>query len=72
MLTPDELESSFESLLNGPYSEDKLNNFLDRLMKELTGGVFEELITLEMFQKMFKKYDISVVENVREYLLTEE
>jgi hypothetical protein len=72
LLTPDELESSFESLLNGPYSEDKLNNFLDRLMKELTGGVFEELITLEMFQKMFKKYDISVVENVREYLLTEE
>ena len=72
LLTPDELESSFESLLNGPYSEDKLNNFLDRLMKELTGDKFEELITLEMFQKMFKKYDISVVENVREYLLNEE
>ena len=70
--TPDELSASFESLLNGPYSEDKLNNFLDRLMKELTGDMSEELITLEMFQKMFKKYDISVVENVREYLLTEE
>ena len=72
LLTPDELESSFESLLNGPYSEDKLNNFLDRLMKELTDGFPEELITLEMFQNMFKKYDISEVENVREYLLTEE
>jgi len=72
LLTPDDLESSFESLLNGPYSEDKLNNFLDRLMKELTGDMSEELINLEMFKKMFKKYDISEVENVREYLLTEE
>jgi len=72
LLTPDDLESSFESLLNGPYSEDKLNSFLDRLMKELTGDMFEELINLEMFKKMFKKYDISEVENVREYLLTEE
>ena len=41
-------------------------------MKELTADIFEELITWEMFQKMFKKYDISVVENVREYLLNEE
>ena len=41
-------------------------------MNELTGGKSEEIINLEMFQNMLKKYDISVVENVREYLLTEE
>ena len=67
--TSDDLSNSFSSLLNGPFSEDKLNQFLDRLIKALTGGKEEEIIDLEMFKKMFETYDISTVENVREYLL---
>jgi hypothetical protein len=67
----DDLNNSFASLLNGPYSENKLNNFLDRLMNTLTDGMAEEIINLDMFERMFKKYDISCVENVRDFLLEE-
>ena len=68
----DDLSNSFSFLLNGPYSENKLNDFLDRLMNALTGGLSEDIINLEMFEKMFKKYDISTLENVRDYLLNEQ
>ena len=68
----DDLNNSFASLLNGPYSEDKLNNFLDNMMNALTNGMGEEIINLEMFENMFKKYDISSVENVRDFLLEEQ
>ena len=67
----DDLNNSFASLLNGPYSEDKLNNFLDRMMNALTNGLGEEIINLEMFEKMFKQYDISSLENIRDFLLEE-
>jgi len=33
-------------------------------MKELAGDKSEKLITLDMFQNMFKKYDISDVEKL--------
>ena len=68
----DDLNNSFASLLNGPYSEDKLNYFLDNMMNALTNGMGEEIINLEMFENMFKKYDISSVENVRDFLLEEQ
>ena len=68
----DDLNISFISLIKGTYAEDKIYGFLERLMKELTMDKSEKLITLEMFQNMFKKYDISEVEKVRDYLLTEE
>ena len=68
----DDLNISFLSLIKGTYAEDKIYGFLERLMKELTGDKSKKLITLEMFQNMFKKYDISEVEKVRDYLLTEE
>jgi hypothetical protein len=67
----DDLNNSFASLLNGPYCEDKLNNLLDRMMNALTNGLGEEIINLEMFENMFKKYDISSLENVRDFLLEE-
>ena len=67
----DDFNNSFSSLLNGPYSENKLNNFLDRLMNSLTDGLGEEIINLEMFERMFKQYDISSIENVRDFLLKE-
>ena len=67
----DDLNNSFASLLNGPYCEDKLNNLLDRMMNALTDGLGEEIINLEMFENMFKKYDISSLENVRDFLLEE-
>ena len=41
-------------------------------MNALTGGLPEDIINLEMFEKMFKKYDISTLENVRDYLLNEQ
>ena len=68
----DDLNISFLSLIKGTYAEDKIYGFLERLMKELTEDKSKKLITLEMFQNMFKKYDISEVEKVRDYLLTEE
>ena len=67
----DDLNNSFSSLLNGPYSENNLNKFLETLMNSLTGGQDEEIINLDMFQKMFEQYDISTIENVRDFLLTQ-
>lgn len=67
----DDLNNSFTALLDGPYSENNLNKFLDRLMIALTGGKSEEIIELNMFKDMFQKYDISTIENVRDFLLEE-
>jgi hypothetical protein len=67
----DDLNNSFSSLLNGPYSETNLNKFLETLMNSLTGGQDEEIINLDMFKKMFEQYDISTIENVRDFLLTQ-
>ena len=69
--TSDDLNNSFSSLINGPYSEDNLNKLLDSLMNALTGGQAEEIINLEMFKRMFDEYDISTIENVRDFLLTQ-
>ena len=41
------------------------------MMNALTNGLGEEIINLEMFENMFKKYDISSLENVRDFLLEE-
>jgi len=67
----DDLNKSIKMLLNGAYSEDNLNDFLDKLMNAMTDGVPEETINLEMFKKMFEKYDISNIENIRDFLLDE-
>ena len=67
----DDLNNSFDLLLNGPYSENKLNDLLGKMMNALTDGLEEDIITLKMFEKMFKKYDISSAENVRDFLLNE-
>ena len=67
----DDLNKSIKMLLNGAYSEDNLNDFLDKLMNAMTDGVPEEAINLEMFKKMFEKYDISSIENIRDFLLEE-
>ena len=67
----DDLNNSIKLLLKGPYSEDKLNNFLDKLMFSLTDGDPAATIKLGMFKKMFEKYDISNIENIRDFLLEE-
>ena len=67
----DDLNKSIKVLLNGAYCEDNLNDFLDKLMNAMTDGVPEEVINIEMFKKMFEKYDISNVENIRDFLLAE-
>ena len=67
----DDLNKSIKTLLTQDYSEDHLNDFLDKLINTLTDGVPEEVINLDMFKKMFEKYDISTVENIRDFLLTE-
>ena len=71
----DDLNNSIKLLLKETFSEDKLNNFLDNMMNALTNGMGEEIINLEMFEnmfkKMFEKYDISSIENIRDFLLAE-
>ena len=67
----DDLNHSIKMLLKGPYSEDQLNSFLDKLMGSLTDGVPTRTIKLDMFKRMFEKYDISKIENVRDFLLEE-
>ena len=67
----DDLNNSINSLINGPYSENKLNEFLEKLMNIITGGKDEEIIDLDMFKKMFEQYNILSIENVRDYLLAE-
>ena len=67
----DDLNKSIKMLLSGTYSEDNLNDFLDKLMNAMSDGVPEENINLDMFKKMFEKYDISSVENIRDFLLSE-
>ena len=67
----DDLNNSFSGLLNGPYSENNLNKFLENLIIALTDGKEEEIIDLKMFKNMFNKYDISTIENVRDFLLAE-
>ena len=67
----DDLNQSIKSLLTETYSEDNLNDFLDKLMNVLTDGVPKENITLDMFNKMFEQYDISNIENIRDFLLAQ-
>ena len=67
----DDLNKSIKALLKGAYSEDNLNDFLDKLVNSLTDGVLEETIDLDMFKRMFEKYDISCIEKVRDFLLAE-
>ena len=67
----DDLNKSIKALLKGAYSEDNLNDFLDKLVNSLTDGVLEETIDLDMFKRMFEKYDISSLEKVRDFLLAE-
>ena len=40
-------------------------------MEALTDGTPVEAITSDMFKKMFEKYDISNIENIRDFLLAE-
>ena len=67
----DDLNKSIKMLSSGTYSEDNLNDFLDKLMNAMSDGVPEENINLDMFKKMFEKYDISNIENIRDFLLEE-
>ena len=67
----DDMNKSIKSLLKGAYSEDKLNDFLEKLINALTDGVLEESIDQSMFKRMFEKYDISSVEKIRDFLLAE-
>ena len=67
----DDLNKSIKMLLSGTYSEDNLNDFLDKLMNAMSDGVPEENINLEILKKMFEKYDISNIENIRDFLLEE-
>ena len=62
----------------GKSVEKAVKNVNEKIAKKVIGmNVFEqrkideEMIKLDMFKKMFEKYDISTVENVRDYLLTE-
>ena len=58
-------------ITSSPYSEDNLYKFLDKLSQALCEDPNASVYTLDMFKDMFKKYDISCVENIRDYLLSE-
>ena len=49
-----DLNKSIKSLLKGAYSEDNLNNLLDKLVNSITDGVLEETIDLDMFKRLFE------------------
>lgn len=67
----DEIYNSLEMINNKLFSEENLQEFVDRLKECLTDekGNQSDLVTEEMYKKMINKYDIANLENVREILL---
>ena len=64
-----ELSVSLSSLINHIYSESKIKKFNDKIINLLTGKDPVNLITKSRFQKMFQFYDISSIENIRDFFL---
>ena len=67
----DDLNNSFSTLLSGLYSENNLYKLFDNLMNIFTGCQEEKIIDLDMFKRMLEQYDILTIENLRDFLLTE-
>ena len=69
--TSDDVSVSLKELIKGPFSETNVVKFVKKLMNVMTEGNKSDLITCEMFKKLFNEYDISTMENVRDYVLQE-
>lgn len=69
--TSDDVSISLNEIIKGPFSENNIVKFVKKLMNVMTEGNKGDLITCEMFKKLFNEYDISTIENVRDFVLQE-
>ena len=65
----DEISISLTELNKTNYTNHNIMKFVNTLLEEMTEGNNVDLITIDMFKKLFNKYDLSTIENVRDYLL---
>ena len=65
LLPGDDMNKSLTSLLNGPFSEENLNKFIEKMIVDFN----DDIIPSKNFGEMFQKYDISTIEKVRDFLL---
>ena len=65
LLPGDDMNKSLTSLLNGPFSEENLNKFIEKMIADFN----DDIIPSKNFGEMFQKYDISTIEKVRDFLL---
>lgn len=68
----DELSNLLIALINKPFGQSNIDKFVGKLMEILTEGGPVELITSNMFKKLMTVYDISTIENVRDFLIKKE
>jgi hypothetical protein len=69
LLPGDDMNNSFKSLLDISFSEERINNFIDKLICILTENSNDDIVSSKNFGEMFQKYDISTIEKVRDFLL---
>ena len=67
--TGDDLSGSLSTLINRVFTETNIKDFTKKLISVLTDDSPVDLITVDMFKKMFNQYDISTIENVRDFIL---
>jgi len=66
----DDMNNSFKNLLTGTYSEENLNTFVNKIINELTDNSDNDIVSSDKFKDVFQKYDISTIENVRDFLFS--
>ena len=68
----DDISNSLSELIRNVYTENNINKFVNKLVNVMTEEKNNvNLITVDMFKKLFNEYDISIVENIRDYILQE-
>ena len=66
----DDISNSMSDLIKTVFDESNIVNFVNKLINVMTEGENDvNLITMDMFKKLFNEYDISTVENIRDYVL---
>ena len=65
----DDLSGSLSTLINRVFTETNIKDFTKRLISIMTDDSPVGLITIDMFKKLFNQYDISTIENVRDFIL---
>ena len=65
----DEISISLAELNKTNFTNNNIMKFVNRLLEEMTEGNNVDLITIDMFKRLFNKYDLSNIEKIRDYLL---